>query len=58
MADCDHMGCGCSADVIFDGLSSDYRHRLWAVIAISASMFAVEMGAGVLAGSQALRRTR
>ncbi len=39
----------------FDGLSSDYRRRLWAVIAINASMFAVEMGAGVLAGSQALQ---
>jgi Co/Zn/Cd efflux system component len=41
--------------VTFDGLSSDYRRRLWAVIAINASMFAVETGAGVLAGSQALQ---
>jgi Co/Zn/Cd efflux system component len=55
MADCDHTGCGCSAGVTFDGLSSDYRSRLWTVIAINASMFAVEMGAGVLAGSQALQ---
>ena len=39
----------------FDGLSSDYKRRLWAVIAINASMFGVEMGAGVLAGSQALQ---
>ena len=55
MADCDKAGCGCSEGVTFDGLSSDYRRRLWAVIAINASMFAVEMGAGVLAGSQALQ---
>ncbi len=55
MADCDNAGCGCSGSVTFDGLSSDYKRRLWAVIAINASMFAVEMGAGVLAGSQALQ---
>ena len=55
MAECDKAGCGCSEGVTFDGLSSDYRRRLWAVIAINASMFAVEMGAGVLAGSQALQ---
>jgi len=55
MTDCDKTGCGCSAGVTFDGLSSDYKRRLWAVIAINASMFAVEMGAGVLAGSQALQ---
>ena len=55
MAECDKSGCGCSEGVTFDGLSSDYRRRLWAVIAINASMFALEMGAGVLAGSQALQ---
>src|SRR5690606_1317828 len=45
--------CGCSAR--FDGLSADYRRRLWAVIAINAAMFAVEMTGGALAGSQALK---
>jgi Co/Zn/Cd efflux system component len=39
----------------FDGMSADYRRRLWAVIAINASMFLVEMTAGQLAGSQALK---
>jgi Co/Zn/Cd efflux system component len=36
-------------------MTSDYRRRLWAIIAINASMFIVEMGAGALAGSQALQ---
>ena len=48
-ADC----CGHSAT--FEGLSADYKRRLWLVIAINASMFLVEMGAGALAGSQALQ---
>jgi cation diffusion facilitator family transporter len=39
----------------FDGVSADYRRRLWAVIAINAAMFFVEMSAGALAGSQALQ---
>jgi Co/Zn/Cd efflux system component len=39
----------------FDGLSRDYKARLWAVIALNASMFAVEMVGGVMAGSQALQ---
>jgi len=30
----------------FDGISSDYRRRLWAVIIINATMFGVEMVAG------------
>jgi cation diffusion facilitator family transporter len=41
--------------VQFEGLSADYRRRLWVVIAINAAMFGVEMGAGALAGSQALQ---
>ncbi|HET7849963.1 MAG TPA: cation transporter [Pseudolabrys sp.] len=45
----------CGHDVKFDGLSADYRRRLWLVIGINATMFAVEMGAGALAGSQALK---
>jgi Co/Zn/Cd efflux system component len=45
----------CSSPPVFEGLSADYRRRLWAVIAINAAMFVVEMGAGALAGSQALQ---
>src|SRR5436190_10541493 len=45
---CDHGG-------TFEGLSADYKRRLWLVIAINASMFLVEMAAGALAGSQALQ---
>jgi cation diffusion facilitator family transporter len=48
-ADC----CGC--EVKFDGLSADYKRRLWLVIAINAAMFLVEMVAGALAGSNALQ---
>lgn len=39
----------------FDGMSADYRRRLIAVIVINATMFAIEMVAGALAGSQALK---
>jgi Co/Zn/Cd efflux system component len=45
--------CGC--EVRFEGLTRDYKARLWAVIALNASMFAVEMGGSVMAGSQALQ---
>jgi cation diffusion facilitator family transporter len=45
----------CRAGATFEGLSADYRRRLWLVIAINAGMFLVEMGAGTLAGSQALQ---
>ncbi|MDT3683947.1 MAG: cation transporter [Pseudorhodoplanes sp.] len=45
----------CGPTTTFDGLSADYKRRLWLVIAINASMFLVEMGAGTLAGSQALQ---
>ena len=48
-------GCGCSGNPIFDGMDSRYRLALWAVIAINAAMFVVEMLAGKLAGSQALQ---
>lgn len=47
-------GC-CGQEARFEGLSRDYKRRLWAVIALNALMFAVEMGAGRLAGSQALQ---
>ena len=45
----------CNHRATFEGLSTDYERRLWLVIAINASMFLVEMGAGALAGSQALQ---
>ncbi len=45
----------CGRDVKFEGLSADYKRRLWLVIAINATMFFVEMGAGTLAGSNALQ---
>ncbi|MEP0324821.1 cation transporter [Bauldia litoralis] len=47
-------GC-CNHDVTFDGLSAGYRRRLVAVIAINAAMFVVEVIAGQLSGSQALK---
>jgi Co/Zn/Cd efflux system component len=36
-------------------MDARYKHVLWAVIALNAAMFAVEMGGGLLAGSQALQ---
>lgn len=47
--------CGHDHGTTFQGLSADYKRRLWLVIAINAAMFLVEMGAGALAGSQALQ---
>lgn len=50
------MSASCCDQVVkFEGLSPDYKRRLWLVIAINATMFLVEMGAGALAGSQALQ---
>ena len=48
-------GSCCNHSAEFTGLSADYKRRLWAVIAINAAMFGVEMAAGQLAGSQALK---
>lgn len=39
----------------FDGRSASFRRALWAVIVINAGMFAIEMGAGLAAESQALK---
>lgn len=47
-------GC-CGHDAKFDGVSNDYKRRLWVVIALNATMFMVEMTAGHLARSQALQ---
>ena len=48
-------GCGCNDAPKFEGLSAAYKRVLWVVIAINGTMFLVEMVAGLLAGSQALR---
>lgn len=47
-------GC-CGPGPKFDGVSPSFRRRLWLVITINAAMFLVEMSAGTVAGSQALR---
>ena len=39
----------------FDGVNPRYKLILWTVIAINGAMFVVEMVAGQLAGSQALK---
>jgi Co/Zn/Cd efflux system component len=39
----------------FDGMNDDYKRRLIAVTAINIGMFVVEMTAGQLSGSQALK---
>ncbi|WP_406679652.1 cation transporter [Hyphomonas sp. FCG-A18] len=46
---------GCCEEKSFDGASSAYRRALYAVIAINAIMFIVEMTAGLMSGSQALK---
>jgi Co/Zn/Cd efflux system component len=47
-------GCGCE-ETRFDGVSSAYRRALILVIAINAGMFLVEMTAGAIGRSQALK---
>jgi len=47
-------GC-CGGDAKFDGVSAEYKKRLWIVIALNATMFIVEMLAGHMAKSQALQ---
>ena len=50
------MSAGChNHNQSFDGMSAEYKRRLWLVIFINASMFLVEMTAGHLAKSQALQ---
>jgi len=50
------MGACCGqSNQTFDGMSQDYRRRLWLVIALNGGMFAVEMVAGQAAGSKALQ---
>jgi len=45
----------CGPETVFEGLSADYKRRLWLVIGLNAAMFLVEMGAGALASSRALQ---
>jgi len=47
-------GC-CNHNASFDGVSADYKRRLWIVIVLNAVMFIVEMSAGRVAQSQALQ---
>lgn len=47
-------GC-CDHDIKFDGMSAGFKRALWIVIAINGVMFFVEMAAGALSGSQALK---
>ncbi len=47
-------GC-CQHEPKFDGATKGFRRALWVVIGINASMFVVEMIAGSIAGSQALK---
>ena len=49
------QGCGCTGNPVFDGLDQRYKRILWLVILINGVMFAVEIAAGKLAGSQALQ---
>lgn len=49
------MSASCGHHTSFDGVSADYKRRLWAVIAINTVMFGVEMTAGQVAQSQALQ---
>ncbi len=49
------MSAGHDHDHSFEGLSDDYKRRLMLVTAINLGMFVLEMGAGQLAGSQALK---
>ncbi|NDW06692.1 cation transporter [Jiella pacifica] len=48
--------CGCHDGVpVFDGVDPRYKTILWTVIALNGVMFLIEMVAGELAGSQALK---
>ena len=52
----DSEACGCSRGVpVFDGVDPRYLRILWIVIGINGTMFLVEMIAGQLGASQALK---
>ena len=45
------MSASCGHTHSFDGLSDDYKRRLWLVIALNGGMFVTELIAGAMAGS-------
>lgn len=49
------MASQCCSEKKFDGVSDRYKRVLWIVIALNATMFGVEMLAGLVAQSQALQ---
>ena len=49
------MSAGHDHSHTFDGMNDDYKRRLMLVTAINVAMFVVEMTAGQLSGSQALK---
>src|SRR6218665_4021549 len=49
------MSAGHDHSHTFDGMNDDYKRRLMVVTAINIVMFVVEMTAGQLSGSQALK---
>ena len=49
------MSAGHDHAATFDGMNDDFKRRLMIVTAINVGMFVVEMAAGHLAGSQALK---
>jgi Co/Zn/Cd efflux system component len=48
-------GCGGACEVSFDGTSNAFKKALWLVIAINGGMFLVEMMAGFMGRSMALK---
>jgi Co/Zn/Cd efflux system component len=48
-------GCGGACEVSFDGTSNAFKKALWLVIAINGAMFMVEMMAGFMGRSMALK---
>ena len=48
------MSASCGHTHSFDGLSDDYKRRLWLVIALNGGMFVPELIAGAMAGSVAM----
>ena len=49
------MSACCGSNTVFDGLSAEYKRRLWIVIGINGAMFIVELIAGWIAQSKALQ---
>lgn len=49
------MSASCGHNTDFDGADPQFKRALWAVVAINATMFFIEIIAGEIAGSQALK---